>query len=400
MITVRYQRISCILSDPSCRIRLKPQMYLHELKDWPAFTYDKLAVYTRLIELSHKEGLLRGGQDVLRQREQQERSVAALTSEIVSSCAIEGDLLNEEEVRSSVVRRIVGSDQGKTAASAHTEGVVDMLVDAVTHYQEPLTEKRLLKWHAGLFPEGWNGLHAIRAGQYRKSEVQVVSGAIGHFKVHYQAVPAERVCEEMERFLKWFNADDAEFPVIKAAIAHLWFVSIHPFEDGNGRIARALTEMLLARGENSAHRGYSLSQEILLRRKDYYRVLKETQHGSMEITSWLMWFLDTLEDALESAYAKFKLEESKKRFWKEHENLNVNSRQVKMLNLLLEKELPYVTPGKWAFLTHCDMEQTLQDLRELTSQHILVKTASGGRSARYELSETDAQCFGHEDHSR
>ena len=274
---------------------------------------------------------------------------------------------------------------GLVPSDRQVEGVVEMMLDATQRFSLPLTEERLLGWHAALFPLGYSGMYKIEVGKYRSGEMQVVSGAMGKEKVHFEAMPAENVPEAMAGFLEWLNGDSSLDPVIKAAVAHFRFVTIHPFDDGNGRIARAIADMLLARSDGSPQRFYSMSNQILLERKRYYDVLQKTQHSSGDITAWLEWFLECLQRALLTTEETLQGVMYKARFWELHAETALNSRQRLMLNKLLDGFDGKLTSSKWAKIAKCSPDTALRDIQDLIGKSILQKEPQGGRSTNYEL---------------
>jgi Fic family protein len=319
---------------------------------------------------------------------QEEAVLETLTQDIIKSNEIEGEFLNLQQVRSSLARRLGINISGLVRSDHHVDGIVEMMLDATQHYEKPLTKERLFGWHAALFPTGRSGMHKIIVGNWRDDStgpMQVVSGAMGKERVHFQAPAAKKIQKEMSAFLKWFNAKDKLDPVLKAALAHLWFITLHPFEDGNGRIARAIADMQLARSDGSKQRFYSMSAKILTWRKFYYAELEEAQKGTMEINSWLNWFLDCL---LSSLYATDVLLEnvlSKAKFWEKHNSSSLNSRQKKMLNKLLDGFDGKLSSSKWAKMTKCSADTALRDIQDLMQKKILAKEDAGGRSTNYEL---------------
>ncbi len=315
----------------------------------------------------------------------EEATLTTLTSDIVKSSEIEGELLNYDQVRSSIARRLGINTAGLVSSSRHIEGVVEMMLDATQRYSLPLTEKRLFGWHAALFPTGYSGPYEIEAGRYRTGEMQVVSGAMGKEKVHYKAVKPELVKTEMDRYLDWFNNENRLDPVIKAAIAHFWFIIIHPFDDGNGRIGRALTDMLLARAEGSGERFYSMSGQILAERKRYYEVLQKVQHSSGDITGWLDWFLHCLKNAMLATENTTQKILRKAEFWKIHEHTPINERQRIILNKILDGFEGKLQTSKWAKIAKTSTDTALRDIKDLVEKGILQQTSQGGRSANYEL---------------
>ena len=312
----------------------------------------------------------------------------SLTEEIIHSSEIEGENLNRVSVRSSVARQLGLEHDGLPKTDHYIEGVVQVMLDATQHFQDSLTKERLFGWHSALFPTGYSGMYKITVGDWRKGKeaMQVVSGAMGRQKVHYEAPPSSDVPRLMRQLLTWI--DDTTLgidPLIKAAVAHLWFVTIHPFDDGNGRLCRTVTEMLLSRADNTSQRYYSLSSEILNHRKDYYTQLEKAQHGGLDITEWIVWFLETLRKALDTALEKTEDIIRKVRFWDEHKDLQLNDRQRKVLNMLLDGFEGKLTSSKWYKITHCSQDTATRDLNDLVKKNILKKGSGGGRSTAYEI---------------
>ena len=316
---------------------------------------------------------------------QDEAVLSNMSLELVRSSEIEGERLNLDEVRSSIARRLGIETAGLVPVSRYVDGVVEMQLDATQNYDKPLTHDRLFGWHNVLFPTGMSGLYRIDVGKYRMGDMQVVSGAMGREKVHYQAPAAERVPAEMERFIAWVNDSEDDDAVLKAAIAHLWFVSIHPFDDGNGRITRALTDMLLARSENCNKRFYSISAEIKALQKEYYEVLERTQHGDGDITEWLLWFLGCFEKALDSTDDTLSSVMRKAEFWERYRDVSFNERQRKLLNMQFDGFFGKLTSGKWSKIAKCSSDTALNDINDLVSKGILRKASEGGRSTNYIL---------------
>ena len=362
--------------------------YIWQAKDWPNWRYDLQTLAAPLVNVSHTQGLLLGRLADVGALSRNHASLAALTDDVVKTSAIEGESLDIASVRSSIARRL-GVDIGALApVDRHVEGVVDMVLDATTHYSEPLTAKRLFGWHAALFPTGHSGLRRIRAGAWRddaKGPMQVVSGPVHREKVHYQAPPANRLKTELKRFFDWANGDSGEPVLIKAGLAHLWFVTLHPFDDGNGRIARAIGDLFLARADGSPQRFYSLSAQIQRSRRDYYDVLERTQKGTLDVTEWLTWFLDTLAQAIVDAQTSLDGVLRKARFWHRSAGTPMNERQAKLLNRLLHGFEGTLTSRKWAAIAKCSPDTALRDITELMGRGILRKMSAGGRSTAYEL---------------
>ncbi len=333
----------------------------------------------------HLQGRLLGQMKSLGFPLQEEAVLTTLTLDVLKSSEIEGELLNKDQVRSSIARRLGLEVSGLVDSSRNVDGVVEMMLDATQQYALPLTDKRLFGWHAALFPFGYSGPYKIEVAKYHKGEMQVVSGAMGREKVHYEAPKGELVKAEMIRFLQWFNNELAVDFVMKAAIAHLWFVTIHPFDDGNGRIARAITDLQLARSDGSSQRFYSMSSQILNERKKYYEVLEKTQRGDSDITLWLEWFLSCLERALLSSEETLKAVLLKAKFWEQHWQTSINDRQRLMINKLLDGFEGKLTSSKWGKITKSSSDTALRDIQDLIAKGILRKEAQGGRSTNYEL---------------
>jgi Fic family protein len=364
--------------------------YIHELKDWPKFHWSHERIAAQLASVSRHQGRLIGRMEALGFQLRAEAVLESLTEEVIKSSEIEGEVLDKEQVRSSIARRL-GLDIGALAlVDRNVEGVVEMMLDATQSYEQPLTEERLFGWHAALFPTGRSGMTKITVGGWRTDKsgpMQVVSGPIGRERVHYEAPVAGRLRSEMRAFLKWFNAGAAIDPVLKAAVAHLWFVTVHPFEDGNGRIARAIADMALARSEESPRRFYSMSAQIRAERKGYYDILESTQKGDLDITAWLQWFLACLDRAFDGADVTLASVLRKARFWETYTHEKLNDRQRKVLNRVLDGFEGNLTNAKWAALTKSSSDTALRDIEDLVKRGILVKDAGGGRSTSYSLAE-------------
>lgn len=360
-------------------------MYIHESPDWPGFHWNKERLGELLAEVRHRQGLLIGRMGSLGFNFRQEAVLKTLTTDVVKSSEIEGEKLDAEQVRSSIARRL-GMDVGALKpADSNVEGVVEMMLDATRHYDQALTAERLFAWHAALFPTGRSGMHKIRVGVWRDGPMQVVSGPIGRERVHFEAPAATRVDKEMNAFLEWFNEGSDIDPVMKAGLAHLWFVSIHPFDDGNGRVARAIADMALARSENSAQRFYSMSAQIRQERADYYDILERTQKMSMDITPWMGWFLACLGRAIDGAQTLLSAVLAKARFWERIQNIAINDRQRIVLNRILDGFEGKLTTTKYAKLTKSSQDTALRDIAHLVEQGILVRSSEGGRSTSYAL---------------
>lgn len=363
--------------------------YIHELNDWPKFCWSEEKISPQLAAVRHRQGRLVGRMEGMGFQLQAEAALFSLTEEVLKSSEIEGEALNKDQVRSSIARRLGMDIGGLVPADRNVEGIVELMLDATQNYNKAFSAERLFNWHAALFPTGRSGMTRIVVGAWRDDAtgpMQVVSGAIGRERVHYQAPPAKKLDEEMQAFLKWFDCEPALDPVLKAALSHLWFVTIHPFEDGNGRIARAITDMALARSENSAQRFYSMSAQIRAERKAYYDNLERAQKGTLDVTPWLQWFLDCLDRAFDGAEAMLESVLKKARFWDNHANAGFNDRQRAMLNRLLDGFVGKLTTSKWAKLAACSQDTALRDIDDLVRRGVLVKDAGGGRSTSYSLS--------------
>lgn len=362
-------------------------IYIHQLPRWPLFKWEDGRLNPLLTEVRYRQGRLLGKMERLGFGLQAEANLQTLTLEIMKSSEIEGELLDMEQVRSSIARRLGIEIAGLVMPDRNIEGVVEMMINATQNFDQALTEDRLFGWHASLFPSGRSGMHKIVTGGWRDNlsndPMQVVSGAAGKEKVHYEAPPAELLSDEMKKFLEWFNTENNIDPVIKAAIAHLWFVTIHPFDDGNGRIARAIADMQLARADGTAQRFYSMSSQIRKERNVYYNILEETQKGDLDITSWLQWFLECLGRAMHASEEQLSVVLTKATFWKQHEKTILNNRQVLMLNKLLDGFEGKLTTSKWAKITKTSQDTALRDIHDLVEKKILIKEEAGGRSTSY-----------------
>lgn len=365
-------------------------LYIHQLPDWPRFHWDREALAAPVAEIRHRQGRLLGRMEGLGFALQKEAELETLTLDVLKSSEIEGEHLNPDQVRSSIARRL-GLDAGGTEpADRHVEGVVEMMLDATQNFAAPLTADRLFGWHAALFPTGRSGMRKITVGAWRDDAtgpMQVVSGPVGKEKVHYEAPAAPLLPNEMTQFLAWANESDRKDAVLRAALAHLWFVTIHPFDDGNGRIARAIADWQLARSENSAQRFYSMSAQIRHERNDYYDILERTQQGTLDITPWLEWFLGCLGRAFDGTEATLATVMRKARFWERAARLSINDRQRVILNRLLDGFIGKLTTQKWATLAKCSHDTALRDIQGLIDQGLLKKDEGGGRSTSYSLKE-------------
>jgi Fic family protein len=370
--------------------RIKSNIYIHEQADWPRFHWDHERVLELLIGVRHRQGRLIGRMEALGFPLRAEAVLQTLTEDVIKSSEIEGEKLDRDQVRSSIARRLGMNIGGLLPADRDVEGVVEMMLDATQGYEKPLTIRRLFDWHAALFPTGRSGMTRIKVGAWRDGKtgpMKVVSGPFGKERVHYEAPAAERVRQEMKRFLDWFANDNSTDLVVKSGIAHLWFVTIHPFDDGNGRIARAIADMVLARSERSPQRFYSMSAQIRQERKTYYDILEATQKDDLDITRWLEWFLGCLGRALDRAETVLGSVLRKARFWDKHAAQNFSERQRKIVNQLLNGFDGKLTSSKWAKLAKCSQDTALRDIEDLLRKGILKKDPAGGRSTSYSICE-------------
>jgi len=367
--------------------------YIHELKDWPQFKWDQSGLAQQLATARHRQGRLLGRMEGLGFRLRAEATLRTLSEEVVKSSEIEGENLDRDQVRSSLARRLGMDVAGLPPADRHVEGIVEMILDATEKYADPLTDERLFGWHAALFPTGRSGIRRITVGAWRTGAagpMQVVSGPEGRQRVHFEAPDASRLDHEMRAFLDWFNSNiQALDPVLKSGIAHLWFVTIHPFEDGNGRIARAIADQQLARSENSEQRFYSMSAQIRQERNAYYDILEATQKGDLDITPWLEWYLGCLERAFGGAETISGSVLIKAKFWELHAGEAFNGRQRQLLNRLMDGFEGKLNSSKWAKIAKTSQDTAGRDIDDLVKRGILVKDAAGGRSTSYSLAEMD-----------
>jgi Fic family protein len=359
--------------------------YIYENNNWNDFQWQESALNLVFGEVRHLQGRIMGQMGMLGFASKEEAILTTLTLDVVKSSEIEGKMLDFEQVRSSIASRLGINMAGLISTARHVDGVVEMMLDATQNYQQALTSERLFGWHAALFPTGYSGMHKIEVGCYRSGVMQIVSGAMGKEKIHYVALPSNKVQAEMDKFLKWFNDDNNLDPVLKAAIAHFWFIIIHPFDDGNGRIARAISDMMLARADRSTERYYSMSSQILLDRKQYYSKLQKVQHSTGDITEWLDWFLHCLKDSLLASEAVLEKILKKSDFWKIHENTELNHRQRVMLNKMLDGFEGKLKSSKWSKIARCSSDTALRDIKDLIDKGILQQEKASGRSTNYEL---------------
>jgi len=362
-------------------------MYIHTLPKWPHFSWNQPRIGELLLHVRHQQGRLTGGMESIGLHLREQTILQTLTQDVVKSSEIEGEILDASQVRSSVARHLGIEQAALGPIDRNIDGVVKMVLDATQNFDQPITKERLFGWHRDLFPEKQIILRKITIGKWRKGPVYVVSEQMGKEKIHFEAPPAERVDNEMQTFLNWINEEHSIDLVLKAALAHLWFVTIHPFDDGNGRIGRAIADLLLARSDKSGRRFYSLSQQIQLERKHYYAILEQTQKGTLDITAWIEWFLGCLERAIQEAFGVLETVLDKARFWEALSNVTLNERQRKVLNRLLDGFEGKLTSSKWAKIAKCSQDTAHRDILDLIGKGILVRNAEGGRSSSYSLSK-------------
>jgi len=363
-------------------------MYIYNNADWPNFTWDDKSLLKLLSEARNLQGKLIGKMEAIGFSLRKEATLETLVMDIVKSSEIEGELLNSDQVRSSVAKRLGMNISGLGPIDRHVDGVVEMMMDATQKYEQPLIKARLCDWHAALFPTGRSGMNVITVADWRKDEkgpMQVVSGPIGNEKIHFQALSAHLLSYEMNRFMEWFNGENSLESVLKSGLAHLWFVTIHPFDDGNGRIARAIADMQLARSDKINQRFYSMSAYIENQKKAYYNILEITQKRSMNVTDWLTWYFECLIGALKLTDVTLEKIFAKARFWKKHATKIMNERQKLIINKLLDNFSGELTSSKWAKITKCSQDTALRDIQDLIGKKILLKEPEGGRSTSYVL---------------
>jgi Fic family protein len=369
------------------QIMHRMKTFIHQKDNWPEFTWNSNHFLSLLSEARNLQGRLIGKMETLGFDLRNEALLDTLTLDVLKSSEIEGEFLNPDQVRSSIARRLGMEIAGAVESDRNVDGVVEMMLDATQNCFTPLSAERLFDWHAALFPTGRSGMYKITVADWRKDTtgpMQVVSGAMGKENVHFQAPDSELLEEEMSRFIDWFNNSNIDL-VIKASIAHLWFVTIHPFEDGNGRIARALTDILLAQSDKSNQRFYSMSAQIRIERKQYYEILEKTQKGDLDITDWIVWFLNCLINALISTDSILTRVLFKAEFWQKHIDTAINDRQRKLLNKIMDGFEGKLTSSKWAKIAKCSKDSAVRDINDLIEKGILQKEAAGGRSTNYEL---------------
>ena len=364
------------------------EQYIWQHEGWPRMTWAEEAFSGLLAEVNMLRGKLMGVISMFSFQEQNDTVLDAMSQEIVHSAKIEGQELDHDSVRSSVARQLGLSYGGLPVPDHFTEGVVQVMIDATQHYDRPLDAERLFNWHAALFPTGRSGMYKITVGAWRceGGAMQVVSGPMGHEQVHYEAPDNKTVPAMMNQFLSWVNAmDDNIDPLVKAAVAHLWFVTIHPFDDGNGRLCRTITEMLLSRADQTRQRYYSLSSVFLSNRKEYYNHLEQAQKGNLDVTVWIDWFLRQLKEALLASLAKTEHVKAKRIFWDRHREVSFNDRQRKVINMLLNGFEGKLTSSKWYKINHCSQDTANRDINDLIHKGVLVREPGSGRSTAYEL---------------
>ena len=365
--------------------------YIHQQRDWPKFHWDQDALAAPLADIRHRQGRLLGRMESLGFSLQKEAELETLTLDVLKSSEIEGENLPADQVRSSIARRLGMKTAGTIPAEREVEGVVEMMLDATQNFSKPLTEERLFAWHSALFPTGRNSMRKIIVGAWRNDAhgpMQVVSGPVGKEKVHYEAPAAPLLEQETSAFLAWANAADRTDAVLRAALAHLWFATIHPFDDGNGRIARAIADWALARSEGSSQRFYSMSAQLRQERNDYYATLERTQKGTLDITPWMEWFLRCLGRAFDGTETTLAAVLRKARFWESHAQTTINERQRIILNRLLDGFVGNLTTTKWATLAKSSHDTALRDIQDLIELGMLKKDSGGGRSTSYSLKES------------
>lgn len=362
--------------------------YIYQYKNWTNFTWREADINAIFGEVRHLQGKVIGQLNSIGFKTKEEATLSTLTLDVIKSSEIEGEKLDYQQVRSSIARRLGINIAGIVPANRNVDGIVEMMLDATQNYQQPLTDKRLFGWHSALFPTGHSGMHKIEVGTYRTGEMQIVAGAMGKEKVYYEAVPANKVSEEMEAFMNWFNNLSGNLdPVLKAAIAHFWFIIIHPFDDGNGRMARAISDLMLARADNTSERYYSMSSQILIERKQYYAILQKVQHSDGDITEWIEWFLHCLKQSLLTTEITLQKILRKTEFWEIHENTRFNDRQRLLLNKLFDGFDGKLKSSKWAKIAKCSPDTALRDIKDLMEKGILRHEKNGGRSTSYEIED-------------
>ncbi|MDP2089038.1 MAG: Fic family protein [Flavobacteriaceae bacterium] len=366
------------------------KQYLYQQDNWPQFNWDNDALLSLLGLVRNLQGKVIGKMETLGFDLRNEATLATLTLDVIKSTEIEGEILNPEQVRSSLARRLGMDISGLIPSDRNVDGIVEMMLDATLKSDNELTKERLFDWHYALFPTGRSGMYKIIVGNWRDDStgpMQVVSGPLGKEKIHYQAPDATLIDREMQLFINWINKEGKLDLVMKAALAHLWFLTIHPFEDGNGRIARAITDMILSRADGIKQRFYSMSSQIRIERKDYYSILEQSQKGTLDVTDWLQWFLSCLLNAIQASDTVLAKVLYKHKFWNENATQTFNNRQIVMLNQILDGFFGKITSSKWAKITKCSNDTALRDIQDLIQKKILRKEMAGGRSSSYELND-------------
>lgn len=362
--------------------------YIHQIKGWPQFTWHIEAFVLLLTEVRNKQGILSGKMEAIGFNLQNEAYLETLSQDVLKSSEIEGEILDTQQVRSSIARKLGINIGGLVSSEREVDGIVEIMMDATQNYNSDLTEERLYGWHSALFPTGRSGMHKIIVGNWRDDSagpMQVVSGPLGKETIHFEAPWSTVLQAEMVQFMNWINSPNGNDPVINAAISHLWYLSIHPFEDGNGRIARALSDMMLCRSEYKTQRFYSMSSQIKEEKNQYYTILESTQKGSLDITEWLVWFLECLRSAIDSSTILVDKIMVKHKFWNEHQSVTFNERQIKIIELLFGGFYGNLNTSKWAKINKCSQDTALRDIQDLIKKNILEKSTSGGRSTTYAI---------------
>lgn len=362
--------------------------YIHQSSNWPSFQWDVDRILPLLSEVKYKQGLLLGTMNALGFQLKNETLLQTLTLDVLKSSEIEGLVLDVTQVRSSIAKRLGLETVGHVASDRNVDGIVEVMLDATQNFQTALSKERLFDWHAALFPNGRTGIHQITVGDWRNNEkgpMQVVSGAMGREKVHFEAPHSDKLENEMLVFLNWFNNNTEVDSLLKSAIAHLWFITIHPFDDGNGRLARAIADMQLAKADKSVYRFYSVSAQIRIERKQYYQILEQTQKGDLNISDWLVWFLKCIKNALDATDIVLQSALTKARFWEKNSGTILNPRQKLILNKMLDGFEGKLNSSKWAKINKCSTDTALRDINDLIIKGILLKQDSGGRSTSYQL---------------
>ena len=363
-------------------------LYIHLVNTWPEFTWDANTILLPLSEVRYKQGNLLGKIERLGFKNKIEATLDNLTLDVIKSSEIEGEKLPIDQVRSSIARRLGLEFGGDLKISRNVEGVVEMMLDATQNFNEPLSFERLFGWHAALFPTGRSGIIKILVGKWRDDStgpMQIVSGAMGKVRIHFEAPAASRLEYEMQKFIEWFNNPPNSDLVLNAAIAHFWFVTLHPFDDGNGRIARALADMQLAKADGTKQRFYSMSAQIQKERSDYYKVLEKCQKGNLDITKWFIWFLNCLDKSIASSDENLSIVFSKNSFWNTFKSVSLNARQIKTINKIMDHFEGNLTSSKWAKINKCSLDTALRDIQDLIEKNILRKNDGGGRSTSYQI---------------